>query len=89
MVRGVYVVVIAVGMLLASTPWQIAQAQQSGISILYIAVGTGPASLVGRYSSRTKCIEAATTASRQTIIINGPSNQPQTAVVLFCVPSGS
>jgi hypothetical protein len=80
---------VVVGITLVSIPLRAAQAQQSGISSLYIAVGTGQASFVGKYSSRTKCIKAANVASRETITINGPSNQPQIAVVLFCVPSGS
>jgi hypothetical protein len=79
---------VVVGITLVSIPLRAVQAQQSGISSLYIAVGTGPASVVGRYSNRTKCIEAANVASRESITINGPSNQPQIAVVLFCVPYG-
>jgi hypothetical protein len=85
----VHVLCVVVGIALVSIPLRVVHAQQSGISSLYIVVGTGPASFVGKYLSRTKCIEAANVASRETITINGPSNQPQTAVVLFCVPSGS
>jgi hypothetical protein len=83
--------ICSVGVALTSVvlTWQTAEAQQTGISSLYVATGVGPASFVGRYSSRAKCIEAANTARREVITVNGSSHQPQTAVVMFCVPGGS
>jgi hypothetical protein len=77
------------GMTLASVTLSSARAQQYGISNLYVATGVGPPMLVGRYSTRAKCLRAASLASRDIIALNGPSDQPQSAAVLFCVPGGS
>ncbi len=68
-------------------PWQAAQAQQSEISSLYVAASNAPASLVGRYSNRDKCIEAASAASSDIITIN--SANVQFAAVLLCISSRS
>ena len=66
-----------------------ARAQQNEISNLFVAAGVGPPRLVGRYSTRAKCLRAASVASRDVIALNAPNNQPQSVAVLFCVPGGS
>jgi hypothetical protein len=76
-------------MALASITLLPAQAQQNKISSLYVAAGVGPPTLVGRYSTRAKCLQAASLATRDLIALNRPSDQPQGAAVLFCVPGGS
>jgi len=82
-------VLYLVGVTLASVTLPPAHAQQYGISNLYVAAGVGPATLVGRYSTRAKCLRAASLASRDIKALNGPSDQPQSGAVLFCVPGGS
>jgi hypothetical protein len=77
------------GMTLASITLPPAQAQHSGISNLYVAAGVGPPRLVGKYSTRAKCLQAASVAGRDVIALNAPSDQPQSVAVLFCVPGGS
>jgi len=81
--------VVAVLLAPASLPWQAVQAQQLGISNLYVASGVGAARFVGTYSTRAKCLRAANDAGRNIVAINIPSDQPQSVVLLFCVPGGS
>ena len=80
----------ALGMIFASSAFL--ETARAGISLgltnLYIVAGGGSASLVGRYSTRAKCIEAAAAAT-QDVTTMSAGNQPQDAVALLCVPGGS
>ena len=67
-----------------------AQAANSvGPTNLYIVVSAGSASLLGRFSTRAKCIEAAAAASQDVTTVNSSGNPPQNVAVLLCVPSGN
>jgi len=81
----------ALGMIFASSDFlETAQAGTSpGLTNLYIVAGGGSASLVGRYSTRAKCIEAAAAATQDVTTMSSAGNQSQDAVALLCVPGGS